>query len=567
MNRFALAFREQRQLFLFDPKYAFGLLFRIGGLSTLSARFVVQFFFNPALAVILTAALLLLAILLLFLAVRDKKADWRVLPLCLIPVVFMTASLNDVNLHYDALIAFLLALAGLWVYSVISRRRLFRGSVITLLLYLSAGPAALMFALTALILDLDRNCKLREMVRGMVFLAIGLLCGAFAVWLAWVPTLREAWTPAFFYDIATKMSAAHWLSWGAVPAAVLLAMLTQRGKRSVRLLGNCVLAAASLFFAGRIGDRFLDGGRKAYYEHEFHTVNGRWDALTESCKGDLGNYMTANYFNLSLAEKGTLAEDLFKHAQNGPYSLVYLPKDHAADLRLAHVMFAMGNMAAAQNAAFNALSTQTGYNPSMLKMTAQIDLMRGSYEVAERYLNLLGKSLHYRAWARDQQRFLGNDALLEQDPVLGTGRKDFPKEDGFALHGSPMDELFRVLDANPADEKAMQYGISYLLLSKDMINVCKFIDRYGDAPGLRPLPTPAQEALLFFSELQQNVGVGHEYAHMDIDWCRSHGVMPQTIQRFRDFQNASVKSGGREPAGYRNTFWHYLLYTEIQNEK
>ena len=44
MNPFSLAFREQQQLFLYDWKYLTGLLFQIGGLSTLTARFLVQFF-------------------------------------------------------------------------------------------------------------------------------------------------------------------------------------------------------------------------------------------------------------------------------------------------------------------------------------------------------------------------------------------------------------------------------------------------------------------------------------------------------------------------------------------
>ena len=44
MDRFALAFREQQQLFLFDKTYLVSCLFSLGGLATLSGRFVVQFF-------------------------------------------------------------------------------------------------------------------------------------------------------------------------------------------------------------------------------------------------------------------------------------------------------------------------------------------------------------------------------------------------------------------------------------------------------------------------------------------------------------------------------------------
>ena len=47
MNRFALAYREQQQLFLFDKTYLLGTLLKVGGLSTLTGRFIVQFFWNP----------------------------------------------------------------------------------------------------------------------------------------------------------------------------------------------------------------------------------------------------------------------------------------------------------------------------------------------------------------------------------------------------------------------------------------------------------------------------------------------------------------------------------------
>ena len=57
IDRFALAFREQQQLFLFDKTYLVQSLFTVGGLATLSGRFFVQFFWNPTLAVLITLAL------------------------------------------------------------------------------------------------------------------------------------------------------------------------------------------------------------------------------------------------------------------------------------------------------------------------------------------------------------------------------------------------------------------------------------------------------------------------------------------------------------------------------
>ena len=58
----------------------------------------------------------------------------------------------------------------------------------------------------------------------------------------------------------------------------------------------------------------------------------------------------------------------------------------------------------------------------MLKMILQIDLMRGAYSVALKYIELLEKSFHYSEWATAQRKFLFDDQAVEQDVVLGTGQ-------------------------------------------------------------------------------------------------------------------------------------------------
>ena len=101
MNRFSLAYREQQQLFLFDRSYVAATLLKVGGVSTLLARFVVQFFWNPAIAVTLTVCLLTLSSYLLWLFVRESRKDWWSAVLCIVPSCIMGASISDGNLHQD----------------------------------------------------------------------------------------------------------------------------------------------------------------------------------------------------------------------------------------------------------------------------------------------------------------------------------------------------------------------------------------------------------------------------------------------------------------------------------
>ena len=122
MNRFALAYREQQQLFLFDKAYLWGVLLKVGGLATLIARFVVQFFWNPVVALTLTFILLGLSAYMTWAYVRDSMKDWGLIPLCAIPSVSIWASLMDNSLHFEYLTAILLVQAGLLIYKKIKSK-------------------------------------------------------------------------------------------------------------------------------------------------------------------------------------------------------------------------------------------------------------------------------------------------------------------------------------------------------------------------------------------------------------------------------------------------------------
>ena len=563
MNRFALAFREQQQLFLWDKTYLAGTLFKVGGCATLLAQFVVQFFYNPTVALILTLVLLGLLAGLLWLALRRDKGDWVLLPFCLIPAIFWGASLSDHALHFDDLIAALMAAGALAGYARIERRRLLWGSLLTLLLYVLAGPVALLFALCAWILDLVRMGAWGW--KSILFALVAFLCGALAFALSAVPTWASALTPVFYYDLDAEMPSAHQVAWLSMPLTVLLALVAGKRGRSLPrrwLLAviGAALALLCLFPAGMIQRRLESHEPLQAYELEHYVVREDWDGLIRACKRGEWTPGTANYLNMALAHKGALNDQLLKYDQRGVQSLLFLTQDNSMDPHVAQVMYAMGNMAAAQDVAFNLLSSTVGYCPEMLKMNARIDLMRGAYDVADKYLSLLEKAPHYKAWAQHYRSFLGDDAAVEADPELGPGRRSFPVEDGFALFESPLTELDRVMEVRPDHAGAMQYSLAFRLLAKDIEALTRFVDRFYGMETLQTLPVPVQEALIFYSDYSRNFA-GVE--PVSLDWCLTHGVTEETVRRFTAFQQESIQSGGAAPKGSQGTYWFYLLYKQI----
>ena len=556
MNPFTLAYREQKQLFLFEKTYLLDTLLKVGGLATLLARFIVQFFWNPAVALILTMLLLALSAYMTWALVRESWRDWKVIPVCLIPSLFIGASLSDNSLHFEFLTSILLVQAGLLVFKGIKSRKVLWGVLLTIILYYTAGSAAVIFAVCAALQPDGEQSRTTGFWR-LTYLATVAVCGVVAYLTAAVPIWADAFTPSLYYDLDASMPKVHWIGWICLP--VFLALLPfAKGRRL--FVPGLTLALLAVIPARKISKQIEEKQPCLAYIFEHYTNNEDWDGLIKACKEAPWLPRTANYLNMALAQKGVLAEDLLKYDQRGVMSLAYFPEDKTVDVRLAHIMYSMGNMAAAQDVAFNALTSLTGYSPSMLKMNIRIELMRGAYGVADKYLSILEKAPHYRSWAKEQRSFLWNDDAVESDPELGIGRNDFPEEDGFAMFDSPVTELARIVEANPSDKKAMQYYLSFLLLAKDLEGLFGTVNRYWGAPALRELPVPVQEAMIFYSEYSRNF---EGIEPVSLEWCLYHGVADETVKRFQSFQQASLQSQGTAPKGFRDTYWNYLIYTTI----
>jgi hypothetical protein len=330
-----------------------------------------------------------------------------------------------------------------------------------------------------------------------------------------------------------------------------------RVKRWVPLVAGLAVLGLSLIPADQIRKQSDAEMENLGYELEYYTCKEDWDGLIEACMHAPWLPRTANYLNMAFAWKGELSEKLFYFDQRGPSALVMNTSDRGIDVAMAHLTFTMGNIAAAQDVSFNLLYSLQGLCPAMLKMNARIELMRGSYEVADKYLSLLEKAPHYRGWARAHRRFLYDDAAVEADSLLGNGRRNLSAENGFVMYSDPVGELFPILDVNPEDARAREYGLCSLLLRKDLNSVKHFIeDYYKDGEAL---PRIAQEAMVFYSEYLRNMGGTESFG---LDWCYAHGVTPETVRRFVAYQQAAV-AGKNSLQKFRGTYWYYLIHTEI----
>ena len=466
-QKYLLCFREQQQMFFFDWGYISGLLGQVGGFSVLCARFLTQLFRPLWVGPVVTALLAGGSAWFIWKSMERSGAGWEAFSLSFLAPVFVLVSLLDGQYFYQGLVAFFMACAALCLYNRVAAEkvgsRAVLGTLLVLLLFVLAGPAALLFGVSALVCDLAARrpgvaWSVMSPVLALLLAWISVLCG-------WTATMKFSCTPAFYYELmAAKVPFIHNLSWILLPLSLIAVLLSKAVSKSGTVLKAllCVLFLLIVLIPFRICYfRTLNRDMMRFSRLEVLTSRQDWNEIIRICSHDV-----LNYLNLALVEKGVLAEQLFKFPQAGPESLIADEKSESAIdmLRLSHILFSMGNMAGAQSMAFNANQAFSN-NPSMLKMLVQVDLMRGSYDVAGKNIRLLKKTLAYRSWAKSHEAFLGNDALVENDPVLGNGRRDIPEDGDFVL-GSSFDDLRRIVRTNPDDTKARQYALAYMMLSR-----------------------------------------------------------------------------------------------------
>lgn len=630
-QKWVLLFRGHQEMFLFDWTYIKGILLHPGGLAELIAKFLVQFFtvgwVGPAVTLVTLGlnAWMVWRIMERTACTGGRFAEygdwalgqaqslrqvgvvrqahqpvepqrpegesrrpvvWGIFPLCLLPSVFLAVSLLDYYSFYQGLIAYVAAVFCLMEYSKIKSDRvpLIAGCAMTVGLFFLAGSVALLFAVRALLFDIF--VKRRNALLSVVYPVLNIALGLLMILSGQIATILDAFTPRMYYELdILKMPEIQFVSWVMLSVCIFIAAVSRRiiVKGGVAKVGVSVLCAVVVILSlVSFTDAYKSDAKTRLYRLECLATNEDWDRILKLYGNDVRSQAEANYRNLALARKGFLVEDLFKYRQNGPLSLICdVKSQNDIDLlRLSRVLFAMGNMAAAQSTAFNADQAFGDHVPSMLRMVLQIDLMRGSYATAGKYIRLMEKSLGHSEWATSQRRFLGDDEAVMNDELLGNGRRDLQCEDAFVLYTNPMDDLFRIVDANPSDRMAMEYALSYLLLAKDMDNVVEFVAKhYGDS-ALRDLPAPVQECLLFYSDYYGTMDVDFAASHgmpaeevarrqsYNFDWCLAHGVTSESLAGFQSFKERYGKAlRSSDPksslSAFRNTFWYYLLFTQI----
>ena len=262
-----------------------------------------------------------------------------------------------------------------------------------------------------------------------------------------------------------------------------------------------------------------------------------WDKVLELSKQDLYTIEASYCYNLAHAMKGDLGEALFNHSQDHHWTLLFqVSGDQTVFTNglAGEAWFHVGDMTVAEQSAITSLQASPKHTGARyLVRLARVNLISGEDAAAQKYLDLLGKTLFYGKWARSMMPGRQDEATRAQ---LDAARANLVRTD-FVHHSDvPRSVLLSLLEANPSNRVARNYLLCFDLMRYDLE---EFMQDY--APDMIPARIYHEAVLIWLSQHDRLT---------DAELAR-YGVDAATVDRMNRF--------GRAPGKYRNTYWYYYM--------
>lgn len=443
---------ECSDLFLYDWADIIDRLQHTGGLALVLSSFLTQFMGIPYAGSGIATAIYVLSAWILWKVLQNAGASSAMAGFSFLPSAFLFLCLENDYYLFHGHVAFLLSLSALWGYtSLLNQRwmvRLVAGMIAIPFLYHAVGSAAMVFVLSAFIVEVS------------AFKVKGLWSASYPVLLlmvayAYVRTgLADSWeaalTPSMYYNYPSTYFFPLY-AWTAVALLTAVAGILPDFSRKPKLaLSVSVFGLVFAFILA--GNFYTQVHSKSTYRliQEQHWADKEdWDSIIETADHRQPTCLVS-YLNLALAQKNQLLERFrYYNPQQIGSIMLPIPNIKLGMSLQSCVYLSWGYVSAARQAAFDANMVTAGMrNPRQLKVLVQTNMASGDHEVAKKYRNILSKTLFYRDWAAN---------VPELDVKL-------PLEDEYVRHDGMIGDMEDILSANPSHRIMSQFYELYKIL-------------------------------------------------------------------------------------------------------
>lgn len=556
---FVFRYQEESQLFIPALWNVSEQYLVPGGFIAFVGQFLIQCYHLPMFSVLVNTALLISVSAVINRLLQEYNNYCYNFPLSLIPVCWlMNVGIRN-NYLIDGNVALLLMLLSvipllymkdrimITLYSLFS----------TVLLFVLGGNIAIYYSIFLSVYSITLHAKSNLRFYPLASLFPALIVLLFPVELGLYVPFTEAFKPEEYLEI--QLLPDYYINYAwmifcvillvVVFISFVLSFLNSKTKKDIA----SVLFFGALFFtlSCNMPDN-TDKQNRMLNELSFLSDEEQWDAIINKYKNrNINDYISLNYLNMALAKKGMLAENMFAFDQKGPKSLV-APWNRTLymDNLLCDIHFMTGDLAMSESYALDAMTqSKRGGNTRALRRLVQINLLRGEYALAGKYIALLEQMPFYKEWADEYSGYLSEPERMSDNPEL-KGKIVPPDSLDNLMSLMTTEKLWNVHTAE--NRIGWEYLGCYYLLDK---NLSKF-NSYIEESGVEHLPRHFQEALLIEGS----------------DSVSNNLVSDKTRQRFESFRKGMAhfsKNNGDVSAIYNefgDTYWFYYYFKIFKNK-
>lgn len=545
---YQLGFKEQAGIFMTSPSYLAVYLQKPAILSEFSGDFLTQFHgLNVcfALVPVLLLVLLWLGFAMLIKRVSNTGSSYFS---ALLPVAVEAFFIVYLNYPLSSTISLITVVWSAYLVMGVENKLLRKvlTALLIPLLYILAGGHALIFILALFVLDSKAwRYNLVLLTAGVV---VVVLMGHF-----------YNLTPlqSILYPVITEYVLPPTAMFLLLPVSVVLALICGRFKVYGWIMSILSLSAltAGLYFS-------YNDDLEYSVEISTHAYNDDWQEVKKMSLDNKENNRYGIYYrNLVFAKEGRLTQELFKHTQMTSEGLFMNLQPGVTYLEVFSYLDVLLEVGDVSQATDCALLCQTvmpkSYSSRGIKNLAEIAMIVGDMDVANKYLNMLDATMLHKGWAKEMRECMAADSLPQEYVAY---RNRMPRVDYLFQQNNWRESLAAVADANPYNVVAIDYLLSACLLDKNYQTFLSYYDRYylDKLDGLISVPEIYQQALLLQATDDESLQMLME----------KYKIPMSMVDYYFAFVDAQAESQGNlgKLSNFAGTYWYYMILARFNAE-
>lgn len=550
-------YQENRTLFIFSGEYLQKFLIKPGGLLEYAGNFIAQFYYYPFFGSLINSIFLLLFFISILKINRELMSGSFSLLIILTPVIFLFfLQTRYTHAFYNSLgylsvllfFLFFLKIRGMVNNYIII-------SFFPLIYYLTGS-----FALISLIVIII-YCIIfeKDIHRYMLPLFIGLIAVlsffVFKEILFYQTGKQLVLYPLPVFQIS-KLPVLYTILCSYIclfPVLIKLSELLKLSYKTSSLI-NIVFMIIVFPLVIILLVKNYDQNINVLLRIEKSIFRQDWNAVIKiQEKYQSTNSNAQYYYNLALSEKGQLCSRMFHAPQDFRAKSLTLPREIENLNRSYYFYYTIGLVGEAHHLAYESM-VLNGYSPENIKFLIKTELINGNHKPAERYINVLKKTLFYRDQAKLFERMLYKMELVNSDPDLGEKVRLLPRKDFFIVPDDNQN-IEMTLMANPQNKRAFEYKMARLLLEKDLKSLIAEVKRMNEM-GYTSLPKHVEEAILvYISVTREFPDTGEMKINPDTEFRYGRYL---SVFNLNSSNKTKLESEMQKIAG--NTFWYYYQF-------